>query len=75
MKADKTLDVRAFMCPMPIIKTKKAIEQMEPGQVLEILASDPGAKEDFPAWCKQTGHELLEIIEGGDVIKIYIRKK
>lgn len=75
MKVDRTLDVRAFMCPMPIIKTKKAIEEMESGQILEVLASDPGAKEDFPAWCEQTGHELLEIKEENDVIKIYIKKK
>ncbi len=75
MEVKKTLDTRGMACPMPIVKAKKAIEELNPGEVLEVIADDPGAREDFPAWCEQTGHILLEIKEEGDVIRVYIKHK
>jgi len=74
MKADHTLDCFGLLCPMPIIQTSEKIKEMEVGQVLEIIATDEGIKEDIPAWCRQTGHELLGIEEDDEVIKIYVKK-
>jgi len=61
---------------MPIIKTKKVIQELQPGEILEVIADDPGAKEDFPAWCEQTGNELLKLEEkeNGDIY-VYIKKR
>ncbi len=74
MDANKTLDTRGMACPMPIIKTKKAMDELEAGQVLLVIADDPGAKEDFPAWCEQTGNKLVKMEEKDDDIYIYIEK-
>ena len=65
-----------MLCPMPIIKTKKVIQELQPGEILEVIADDPGAKEDFPAWCEQTGNELLKLEEkeNGDIY-VYIKKR
>ena len=59
---------------MPIIKTAVKIKEMKPGEVLEILSDDPGIKEDMPAWCKSTGHELVGIEESDGEYKVYIKK-
>ena len=59
---------------MPIVKTRKEMKDMESGQVLEILATDKGAKADMMAWAKSGGHELLDIQEDGDVLKFWIQK-
>ena len=74
MKADKTLDCMGLYCPMPIVKTAQAIKELEPGQVLEILADDQGIKSDMPAWAQKTGNEFLGAEESGGEIKIYVRK-
>ena len=74
MKADATLDCVGLYCPMPIANTAKKIKEMEPGQVLEILADDEGIKEDMPAWCKTTGNEFVRIEEDAGVFKTYVRK-
>lgn len=59
---------------MPIVRTKKAIEQLESGQVLELLATDPGSHADIQGWAKSTGHQYLGTHKEGDVLKHYIRK-
>lgn len=59
MGADKTLDVKGMKCPMPVIKAKKAIDEIQVGQVLEVMATDPGSMADFQAWTKNTGHALV----------------
>ncbi|AQQ54657.1 sulfurtransferase TusA family protein [Planococcus lenghuensis] len=74
MNADKVLDAKGLACPMPIVKTRKEMKDMESGQVLEIHATDKGAKADLAAWSKSGGHELLETREEGDVLKFWIRK-
>lgn len=74
MKADKVLDAKGLACPMPIVKTKKAINEMESGQVLEIHATDKGAKNDLSAWAKSGGHELLSDTEEDRVLKFWIKK-
>ena len=74
MNADKVLDAKGLACPMPIVKTRKEMKDMESGQALEILATDKGAKADMTAWAKSGGHELLDIQEDGDVLKFWIQK-
>ena len=59
MQFDKELDARGFNCPLPILRTKKALTDMSSGQVLKIIATDPGSVKDFQAFCKQTGNALL----------------
>lgn len=59
VNADKFLDCSGLLCPMPVVKTKRAIKGMEIGQVLEMISTDPGAVPDMEAWARQTRHELL----------------
>ncbi len=61
----KTLDARNLSCPMPVLKSKKALKELEINQVLEILASDPGSLADIPAWARATGQELISSEESG----------
>ncbi|MBY0029698.1 sulfurtransferase TusA family protein [Priestia aryabhattai] len=73
MESNKVLDAKGLACPMPIVKTKKAMNELESGQVLEIHVTDKGAKNDLAAWAKSGGHELLQT-EEGDVLKFWIKK-
>lgn len=63
---DKTLDARNLACPLPILKTKRAIDAVAVGQTLEVLATDPGSPDDFVAFAESTGHSLLEQDEAAD---------
>jgi tRNA 2-thiouridine synthesizing protein A len=72
--ADKTLDARGLQCPMPVVKTTQEIKTIEVGQVLEVLATDPGSKPDLQAWCKYTGHKLLEMKSGDGLFQFFIRR-
>ena len=74
MKADATLDTFGLLCPVPIIKTAQKMKEMEIGQVLEVLATDPGIKADMPAWCRATGHEFLGAEEEEGEYRVYVRK-
>ena len=69
-----SLDVKGLNCPLPILKTKKSLNDMNVGEVLEIFATDPGSVPDFNAFCRQTGHELLLCDEGSEVFRFLIRK-
>ncbi len=71
---NKTLDCTGLMCPMPVVKTKKALKELEVGQVLEMVATDPGSIPDMEAWARQTGHELLESEEGDGKYRFLIKK-
>jgi len=74
MQADASLDCFGLLCPMPIIETSRRLKELEVGQVLEVISTDPGIKEDMPAWCRLTGQEFLGLEEEGEIIKVYIRK-
>ena len=63
VNVDVEVDAKGMYCPMPIVKLKKATKTMETGQVLRLIATDPGAKRDVPAWAKKTGAEILETNE------------
>ncbi|WP_077620295.1 sulfurtransferase TusA family protein [Bacillus sinesaloumensis] len=74
LKTNLVLDAKGLACPMPIVKTKKAINNLEGGLVIEVQATDKGSKADLKAWAASTGHQYLGTIEEGDVLKHYIRK-
>ncbi|MEF2094594.1 sulfurtransferase TusA family protein [Bacillus sp. CFBP9009] len=74
MHSDKVLDAKGLACPMPIVKTRKAMNDLQTGQVLEIHVTDKGAKADLAAWSKSGGHELVETAEENDILKFWIRK-
>lgn len=75
MMPGKTLDCTGFFCPMPIVKTKMELENMNSGDVLEIVADDPGFLKDLPVWCEMTGNQLVEIKKDGTLLKGYVKKK
>ena len=75
IKPDKSIDCIGLFCPMPVVRTKLELEAMNPGEVLEVIADDPGFEKDFPAWCSASGEEFLNIIKEGNIIKGYVRKK
>lgn len=74
MDVAKVLDAKGIACPMPVVKTKKAIEEINSGDILEVHATDKGAKSDLTAWAKSGGHELVDEAEENDVFKFWIKK-
>jgi tRNA 2-thiouridine synthesizing protein A len=74
IKPDKTLDCKGLYCPLPVLKAKDAIEGLAPGQVLEVISTDEGSKEDIPAWTRSGNHELLEMKEEGGLYIFLIKK-
>lgn len=72
--ADAVLDAKGLNCPLPILKTKKALQGIQIGQVLEVLATDPGSVADFQAFCRQTGNELVESNQHGDIYKFLVKR-
>ncbi|RSD25007.1 sulfurtransferase TusA family protein [Mesobacillus subterraneus] len=74
VKTNATVDAKGLACPMPIVRTKKAINNMNSGEVLEVLATDKGSRADIQAWAKSSGNQYLGTVEEGDVLKHYIRK-
>ncbi|WCK53901.1 sulfurtransferase TusA family protein [Aneurinibacillus sp. Ricciae_BoGa-3] len=74
ISVDKIVDAKGLACPMPIVKTKKAMDSIDAGQVLELQATDRGSLADIQGWAKNTGHQYLGTREEGDVLKHYIRK-
>lgn len=74
IQTDKVLDAKGLACPMPIVKTRKALKDMEPGQVIEVQATDKGSLADIKAWAKSSGNQYLGTSEVGEVLKHYLRK-
>ncbi len=74
IKVDQTLDAKGLSCPLPILKTKKAVEALAKGQVLKVEATDPGSKNDMASWAKRTGNEILKVEEGSGSFTFYIKK-
>ncbi|MBW1704363.1 MAG: sulfurtransferase TusA family protein [Deltaproteobacteria bacterium] len=73
--ADETLDCRGLSCPMPLLKTKKAIGKMSSGQIIEILGTDPGTKNDLPGFANKAGHEYLGEKEDEGFTRFYLKVK
>ena len=75
MQHDKELDTRGLNCPLPILRTKKALAGIQSGQVLKIVATDPGSVKDFETFSKQTGHALLARSEASGEFTFLMKKK
>ncbi|HYD58078.1 MAG TPA: sulfurtransferase TusA family protein [Burkholderiales bacterium] len=75
MDFDKELDARGLNCPLPILRTKKALTDMQSGQVLKIVATDPGSLKDFQAFSRQTGNELLSHAEANREFVFFMKRK
>lgn len=75
MHFDRELDVKGLNCPLPILRTKKTLAEMESGQVLRVLATDPGSIKDFAAFARQTGNELVEQREDNRVFEYFLKRK
>jgi tRNA 2-thiouridine synthesizing protein A len=73
--ADQTLDAKGLNCPLPILRAKKALQGLKPGNTLEVLATDPGAVKDFEAFCRTTGNELVESTTEGKIYRFILRRK
>ncbi|RJX36581.1 MAG: sulfurtransferase TusA family protein [Desulfarculus sp.] len=71
---DEVLDCRGLSCPMPILKTKKALKNLKPGQILEIQGTDPGTRNDLPAFTQRSGDELLGEEQGDGYISFFVKK-
>ncbi|MDE5052636.1 sulfurtransferase TusA family protein (plasmid) [Niallia taxi] len=74
MDSNKVLDAKGLACPMPIVKTKKAMVDIETGEVLEVHTTDKGALNDLTAWAKSGGHELIKHEDDNGVLKFWIKK-
>ena len=74
MNANKVLDAKGLACPMPIVRARKVIKEMETGDVLEIQATDKGSVADLTAWSKSGGHELLKQTEEAGIFTFWIQK-
>jgi TusA-related sulfurtransferase len=72
--ADRVLDCQGTLCPMPVIRLRQAIDGMQAGQVVKVLATDPASLQDMPAFARNTGHELLHSGGSGGVYEFYFRK-
>jgi tRNA 2-thiouridine synthesizing protein A len=75
MNFDKELDARGLSCPLPIVKTKKSLNDMTSGQVLKVLSTDSGSVKDMQAFANQTGNPLLETTQEGGAYVFYMKKK
>lgn len=74
MEVTKMVDVKGLACPMPIVRTKKAMNELEAGQIIEIHTTDKGSINDLTAWAKSGGHELLKYVDENGVLKFWIKK-
>ena len=70
----QTLDLKGLPCPIPVVRVGKAIKTIDIGAILEALATDPGVMMDIPAWCKTTGHEMLELARSEGVFRFVLRR-
>ena len=75
MNFDKELDARGLSCPLPILKTKKSLNELVSGQVLKVVATDPGSVKDFDAFANQTGHTLLSSTSQDKLFVFFLKKK
>ena len=67
------LDARNLLCPMPVVRTQQTVGSLAPGVVLDVLCTDPGAREDIPAWCRINGHEVVAVVDGDGELTVSLR--
>jgi tRNA 2-thiouridine synthesizing protein A len=75
INVDKVMDLKGLPCPMPVVKVSKGIKEIDVGQVIEAITTDPGSLADFPAWARTSGNEILKTDQGEGLIKFYIQRK
>ena len=75
LNGDRTYDASGLLCPLPVLRANRIMRDLAPGQTLKVLATDPAAEADFPAYCRQTGHALVGTARDGDTLVFLIRKK
>ena len=75
MDFDKELDTRGLNCPLPILRTKKALSDLQSGQVLKVVSTDPGSVKDFQTFARQTGHQLVSHDEANKEFTFFMKKK
>ena len=75
LEISQRVDARGLSCPMPIVKTAQAVKTVESGNLIEVLATDPGSVKDFAAWARTTGNELIEQSSDGGVYRFVLRRK
>ncbi|ALP64214.1 MULTISPECIES: sulfurtransferase TusA family protein [Paraburkholderia] len=75
MQIHKEVDARGLNCPLPILRAKKALADMESGQILKVLATDPGSQRDFAAFSKQTGNEIVEVTTTSDKVFVFLMRR
>ena len=75
MTITRTLDLKGLACPLPIVETSKVVKGMAGGELLEVFATDPGSAQDFSAWCRSTGNELIGHSREDGVFRYVIRKR
>ena len=75
LQPDRELDCKGLLCPMPIIKVSKEVKTMQVGQILKMVATDPGSIPDMDAWAKETGNELLDARQDGKTYTFYVKRK
>ncbi len=75
MKVDQSLDCIGLYCPMPVVNTRRQMDELAVGQILEVLADDPAAEEDLKAWAKRTGQRILEIEKTDEGMRFLIQKE
>ncbi len=73
-KADKVLDLKGLLCPMPVVKMAKSIKEIEVGQTIEAFATDPGVMADIPAWARTSGHELVTLEKLDKQFRFVVRR-
>jgi tRNA 2-thiouridine synthesizing protein A len=74
MNVKQVLDAIGLACPMPIVRTKKAMDTLQTGEVLEVHVTDKGSVKDIPAWANKGGHDIVKHVEEADVLKFWIKK-
>jgi len=74
MDVKQVLDAKGLACPMPIVRTKKAMDTLQTGEVLEVHVTDKGSVKDIPAWANKGGHDIVKHVEEADVLKFWIKK-
>ncbi|MDA8411861.1 MAG: sulfurtransferase TusA family protein [Treponema sp.] len=74
IKSDKVVDARGTACPGPLLAAKKAIGELETGQVMEVYSSDEGTKVDIPKWCGKMGHEYMGVVDSDSYFSVFLKK-
>ncbi len=75
IQSTSTLDTSGKCCPMPIVETNKTMRSLSPGEILQIIATDPGTQVDIPSWCQRTGNELLSTVVEDKSYTYYVKKQ